>query len=123
MKIIERIRKVRTQKNLSQEYVASFLGIDTSSYHRLERGVSPLTVERLELIAQAFEIDLGDFLAPSENEDLKTVDSDPYIIHLEEEVRFLRVQLHENIKIMTAQAYENGGIPQNPTGRNRASNS
>jgi transcriptional regulator with XRE-family HTH domain len=120
MKITDKIRELRMQKNLSQEYVASFLGIDTSSYHRLERGVSPLTVQRLELIAQAFEISLSDLFDPTDSDKMKVDMDDTYIIHLEEEIRFLRAQLHENIQLLTANANDTQNPSRLPSDRNRS---
>jgi transcriptional regulator with XRE-family HTH domain len=93
MNITDKIRDVRVQKNLSQEYMASFLGIDTSSYHRMERGVSPISIQRLELIAQAFEMSLKDFFTVLEGGNPEP-HSQHYISHLEEEVRYLRAQLN-----------------------------
>ncbi len=119
MKITDKIRELRMQKNLSQEYVASFLGIDTSSYHRLERGVSPLTVQRLELIAQAFEISLSDLFDPTDSDKMKVDMDDTYIIHLEEEIRFLRAQLQENIQLLAAHAKDTLSPTRLPSERNR----
>ena len=119
MKITDKIRDLRMQKNLSQEYVASFLGIDTSSYHRLERGVSPLTVQRLELIAQAFEISLSDLFDPTDSDKMKVDMDDTYIIHLEEEIRFLRAQLQENIQLLAAHANDTLSQTRLPSERNR----
>jgi transcriptional regulator with XRE-family HTH domain len=96
MNITDKIRDVRVQKNLSQEYMASFLGIDTSSYHRMERGVSPISIQRLELIAQAFEMSLKDFFTVLEGGNPEP-HSQHYISHLEEEVRYLRAQLNNYI--------------------------
>ena len=96
MKTTDKIREIRTQKNLSQEYLASYLGIDTSSYHRLERGVSPLSIQRLEKIVEALEMTLselfsfGEPIAHRKTQEL-------LILRLEDEIRFLRSQLQEKI--------------------------
>ncbi len=96
MKITEKIREIRTQKNLSQEYLASYLGIDTSSYHRLERGVCPLTIQRLERIAEAFSMSVPELLYEDSHSISNTKSLENYIHHLEEEIQFLRAQLQEN---------------------------
>ncbi|MFM2285233.1 MAG: hypothetical protein RLZZ543_730 [Bacteroidota bacterium] len=96
MNITDKIRDVRVQKNLSQEYMASFLGIDTSSYHRMERGVTPISIQRLALIAQAFEMSLKEFFTLVEGE-MPETHSQHYVSHLEEEVRYLRNQLNDYI--------------------------
>lgn len=96
MKTTDKIREIRTQKNLSQEYLASYLGIDTSSYHRLERGVSPLSIQRLEKIVEALEITLSDLFSFRETPTQRKT-QDILILRLEDEIRFLRSQLQEKI--------------------------
>ena len=100
MNITDKIRDLRVQKNLSQEYMASYLGIDTSSYHRMERGVTPISIQRLVLIAKAFEMSLKDFFAIVEGANPEP-HSQHYICHLEEEVRYLRSQLNGYIHQLT----------------------
>jgi transcriptional regulator with XRE-family HTH domain len=96
MKITDKIREIRTQKNLSQEYLASYLGIDTSSYHRLERGVSPLSIQRLEKIVEALEMPLSELFSFGEAS-IQRKTQDLLILRLEDEVRFLRSQLNDKI--------------------------
>lgn len=104
MKITDRIREIRTIKNISQEYLASFLGIDTSSYHRIERGVCPLSVQRLERIAEALQVSIADLIL-MEKSGLPVDDPQyAYIKHLEEEIRFLRIQLQDKISPSTLSA-------------------
>ncbi len=102
MKITEKIREIRTQKNLSQEYLASYLGIDTSSYHRLERGVSPLSIQRLEKIVEALEIPLSELFSFGEAPNQRKT-QDLLIFRLEDEVRFLRSQLNDKINYTSNQ--------------------
>ena len=108
MKITDKIRETRTQKNLSQEYLASYLGIDTSSYHRLERGVSPLSIQRLEKIAEALEMPLSELFSFGEALTQRKT-QDLLILRLEDEVRFLRSQLNEKINYISKQ---NSSMPQ-----------
>ena len=96
MKTTDKIREIRTQKNLSQEYLASYLGIDTSSYHRLERGVSPLSIQRLEKIVEALEMTLSELFSFGESPAQRKT-QDLLILRLEDEIRFLRSQLNEKI--------------------------
>ena len=51
MKIHETIRLLRAHRGYSQEYVAEQLNIDAVNFGRIERGITKLTVERLEQIA------------------------------------------------------------------------
>lgn len=103
MKITDKIREIRTLKNLSQEYLASYLGIDTSSYHRIERGVSPLSIQRLEKIAQALEINLIELFSFEQSEK-QSKPNDVFILHLEDEIRFLRKQLQEKMDFTNGQS-------------------
>jgi transcriptional regulator with XRE-family HTH domain len=102
MKTTDKIREIRTQKNLSQEYLASYLGIDTSSYHRLERGVSPLSIQRLEKIVEALEMSLSELFSFGEPI-VQRKTQDLLILRLEDEIRFLRSQLQEKINYTSNQ--------------------
>ena len=54
--LIQNIRTIRKQKGISQESVAYDLGIDYSTYGKIERGQISLTVDRLEKIAEILEV-------------------------------------------------------------------
>ena len=56
------IRKVREKKGFSQEFVADKLGINQSTYGKLERDVSSLTLDRLFQIADILEEDVTTLL-------------------------------------------------------------
>ena len=49
--VYEAIKKLRTAKGYSQEYMATKLGVTQGSYGRIERGETTLTIERLSEIA------------------------------------------------------------------------
>lgn len=55
-KIGERIRQARVIANLSQDNVASELGISIGAYSNIERGKTEITVTRLWLIAKLLKI-------------------------------------------------------------------
>jgi transcriptional regulator with XRE-family HTH domain len=63
-KITRDIRRIREQKNFSQEYMATRLHISQNTYSKLELGYTSLTVERLIQIAAIFEISIIDLLIP-----------------------------------------------------------
>lgn len=65
MKVNEKIKKIRELKDLSQEQVAEKLGLATSSYSKIERGVTNISLTRLEEIAQIFNINATDLLENS----------------------------------------------------------
>lgn len=94
-RVCDHVRIIRNQKNISQEYMASVIGIDTSSYNRLERGTSPLTVDRLEKIAHALGISLLQLIHGPDATYPDTSRNAEYLHHLEQEVVFLRKQLQE----------------------------
>ncbi len=50
------LRKIRREQALSQEVVAQALGIQTTTYSKLERGIIQLTVERLHELADVFDL-------------------------------------------------------------------
>ena len=56
------IRKSREKRGFSQEYVAEQLGINQSTYGKLERDVSNITLGRLFKIADVLEEDITTLL-------------------------------------------------------------
>ncbi|MDR1542802.1 MAG: helix-turn-helix transcriptional regulator [Prevotellaceae bacterium] len=56
------IRKEREKRGFSQEYVAQELGINQSSYGRIERDASGVTVDRLYKIAEVLDADITNLL-------------------------------------------------------------
>lgn len=50
------LRKIRREQSLSQVVVAQALGIQTTTYSKLERGIIQLTVERLYELADVFDL-------------------------------------------------------------------
>ena len=56
------IRRIRERKGFSQESIANELGINQSTYGKLERDASKLSLERLEIIAKFLKEDLGEIL-------------------------------------------------------------
>jgi len=56
--ISNNIRKLREKKGFSQEFVAGKLGISQSTYSKLERDISNITLVRLYKIADILEEDV-----------------------------------------------------------------
>lgn len=82
-KLAEKIRQARLLKNLSQQNIADELNLTLAGYSKIERGVTELTVTRLEQIVAVLDMKIEDFLL----ENLQDV-SEPAIdykseIHLE----------------------------------------
>lgn len=57
-KILVKIKRKREEKRYRREEIAEKLGIDLSTYTRIENGDSHLKVKTLFLIAQLLDIDI-----------------------------------------------------------------
>ncbi len=60
--VIRNIRKMRNNRELSQENVAFNLKISQSSYAKMESGQSKLSVDRLYQLASFFKISVEELL-------------------------------------------------------------
>jgi transcriptional regulator with XRE-family HTH domain len=56
MNVSDKIRQIRTQKGLSQDYMATQLEIHQSTYSDIENGHSDLKISTLEKIAEILEV-------------------------------------------------------------------
>ena len=61
-KVIEIIKTIRKTKQISREHMATELGVELSSYGKMERNEVGLTLERLYAIAEIFNMDASDIL-------------------------------------------------------------
>lgn len=62
-RIAVRIRKVRELKKISQQDLASKIGISQNAYSKLELGYSKISLDRLFLIAKLLDVDTIELLA------------------------------------------------------------
>lgn len=67
--ILDRIRKVRIEKNLSQSDLAYQLNITQSSYAKMEKGEIKLSLNNLISITEYLKINLASLFDSSKNED------------------------------------------------------
>ncbi|WP_394261214.1 helix-turn-helix domain-containing protein [Moraxella boevrei] len=67
MKIQEKIRFLRQQKNLTQEQVAELLDLTPQAYSKIEQGKTRLNIERIQQIANIFNIDITDLINNDSN--------------------------------------------------------
>lgn len=67
MQIGHKIKKLRELKNLTQEHVATGIGISQGAYSRLELGDSEITYSKLEKIAGVLEMKPEEIIAFNEN--------------------------------------------------------
>ena len=58
MSVNEKIRKIREAKDWSQEQMAEKLNMSVNGYAKIERGESKIYLDKLEQIAQVFDIDV-----------------------------------------------------------------
>lgn len=70
--ITDLIRKLRLERNLTQEYIAHELEISQNAYCKIENGQVNITVDRLQQIAGVFGVPLSVFMP--ENADVHTGD-------------------------------------------------
>lgn len=64
----EKIRKIRTIKGLSQDYVSNLLSISQAAYSDIENNKSKVNFERIQEIANIFELDINDLISFDENQ-------------------------------------------------------
>jgi len=65
MKLHEKIKLMRTEKNWSQEQTAERLHMSLNAYGCIERGETNPNLKRLEQIAEIFGIELGELVSDS----------------------------------------------------------
>lgn len=59
--VIRKIKLLRESNNYTQQYVADELDISQNAYSLIEKGLTKLTIDRLEQIAMFYKIDIADF--------------------------------------------------------------
>ena len=63
----EKIRKIRTIKGFSQEYVSDLLNISQAAYSDIENNKTKLNIERIQELSGIFSVDVNDLLSFDEN--------------------------------------------------------
>ena len=62
MSVNEKIRKFREAKDWSQEQMAEKLNMSLNGYAKIERGESKIYLDKLEQLAQVFDIDIVELM-------------------------------------------------------------
>lgn len=62
----KKIKRLRELKDLTQDYVASEIGLSQSAYSKIEAGETDLTYQRLEKIAEVLQIKPEDIITFNE---------------------------------------------------------
>jgi transcriptional regulator with XRE-family HTH domain len=77
MKLVEkvgkRIKLLRQQKGVSQEYLGERLGVTRSFISRMENGKRPISLDKIERIADVLDVEVDDLLI-DKNEIIKYYD-------------------------------------------------
>lgn len=66
MDIHDKIKTMRQINQFTQEEMAEKLDMSTNGYSKIERGQSKLSLDRLEKIAQIFNIDIVELMATND---------------------------------------------------------
>lgn len=56
------LKKLRKSKNLTQEQLSELANIDRSYISDIERGIKSISIEKLEQLADALELELSELL-------------------------------------------------------------
>ena len=62
MNLNNNLKAIRKKKGLSQQEVAEYLGIDTTSYGRLERGDRKISADRLNKLASYYNTTISNLI-------------------------------------------------------------
>ena len=111
MKLAENIKKIREDKELMQKDVAIHIGVDKSTYSKIEKGLREVTVPELQKMAQLFNITIDQLVNFDGNipkevviEDKNAVEQMRLIQQLEEEDK--RTVFHIIDKMLTTQKFK-----------------
>lgn len=84
MELAQKLKKIRTRKNLSQKEVALSVGIDRGQYSRFETGKAEPSLPTLRKIALALQVRVADLFSEDQGYDISS-----YEQSLVEKVRLL----------------------------------
>lgn len=65
-KIGSKLKIIRELNNYTQEYVANMLDISSSTYALMEKGQTPVTIQRMEKLGELYNMSINDLLQLSE---------------------------------------------------------
>jgi transcriptional regulator with XRE-family HTH domain len=68
MNISDRIKSIRVSKQYSQDYMANELGISQRAYSKIENNEIKIDIEKLQKIAEIFEMEAGEILSNENNQ-------------------------------------------------------
>lgn len=93
MSVHQFLKEIRIKNGYKQQQIAEILGIDTTSYGRIERGDRKLNTERLVILAKHYNISVSALLSNAEilaEKPQETPTNNEFVNYLKEENSFLR---------------------------------
>lgn len=103
-KVLNKIKKIRTEKGYSHEYMAYNLKMSQASYAKLESNKTKLTIERLEKISRILEIAIEDILDIKSDKYFNQTLNDNSIIY--QEIQNLNLESKELLNLFINQIKE-----------------
>lgn len=73
----DRLRQLRKQNNLTQQDVATFLGITESAYGYYEQGRNEPSLDRLKMLANKYDVSLS-YISGDASDSNKGTDPEPW---------------------------------------------
>ncbi len=89
--LIENIKRLRRQKGWSQTNMAEDLGIDYSTYGKIERGKININIARLEQISKILQVPIQELYGWEDSEEVKYLRTQ--LINKEKEILSLEKRL------------------------------
>ncbi len=89
--LIENIRRLRKQKGWSQTNMAEDLGLDYSTYGKIERGKISINIARLEQISKILQVSIQELYGWEDSEEIKHLRAQ--LINKEKEILSLETRL------------------------------
>ncbi|MCO5247720.1 MAG: helix-turn-helix domain-containing protein [Chitinophagales bacterium] len=68
LQIGNKIKKIREFKGITREYMAAHLDVSLSHYGRIERDETPLTLDKLQQVSEALDVNYLDILSFDEKQ-------------------------------------------------------
>lgn len=86
-KVYANIKAIRLEKGLTQEDVAEKLGLAPSNYGRVERGLTEITIDRLEKLGEVFEMSVNAILKYDQENPIDYKDDIEYYFKLSQKLQ------------------------------------
>lgn len=97
-KFADNLKRLRTEKNISQEAMAKKIGVHTNHLSRYERGLSAPSIEVVEKIAKLLEVSIDELVFGSMNERTQQNLKDSELLGMFQKVQTLATKQQDTIK-------------------------